>query len=136
MIEAEAESLSLPTDLGEITILENHIPLVANLRAGEIKFKKENSEEFFVVSGGVLEVKPGNEVVVLADTAEFGHEIDVQRAEEARERARKLMSESYKDEKTYAESTALLEKNLARLKVAKKHRTRTHKNLESGSLNE
>jgi F-type H+-transporting ATPase subunit epsilon len=136
MLEVEVESLTLPTTLGEITILPHHIPLVANLVAGEIKYKTEGKENFFVVSGGVLEVRPDGELVVLADTAEFGHEIDIQRAEEGREKAKKLMQEAVKDEKQFAGAAAVLEKNLARIRVAKKHRTHTHQNLESGTLNE
>lgn len=136
MLETEVDSLTLPTQLGEITILKNHIPLIANLVPGEIRYKIGGKQEFFAVSGGVIEVRKDHEVVVLADTAEFGHEIDVQRAEQARERARAAMSESYKDDKTFATAATGLEKHLARLKVARKHRTRTSKNLESGILKE
>jgi len=73
---------------------------------------------------------------VLADTAESGHEIDEKRAEEARVKAQNLMKEGYKDEKTYASAAASLEKHLARLRVARKHRTHTSRNLESGVLHE
>jgi F-type H+-transporting ATPase subunit epsilon len=136
MLETEVDSLTLPTTSGEITVLPNHIPLVSNLAPGEIRYKVGGKQEFFAVSGGVIEVGKNNEVVVLADTAEFGHEIDVKRAEEARVWAKQLMSESYKDEKTMADAAAALEKNLARLRVAHKHRTHTHSNLESGILKE
>jgi F-type H+-transporting ATPase subunit epsilon len=134
LLNEEVDSLTLPTQFGEITILKNHIPLVANLVPGEIKYRKGEEESFFSVSGGFIEVKKGNKVTVLADTAEFGHEIDIDRAEKAREDARKMMHESYKDEKNFADAAAILEKNLARLKVARKHRTKTHKNLGSGKL--
>lgn len=136
MLETEVESLTLPTTMGEITILSNHIPLVANLKPGEIKYKITGKEKFFVVSGGVIEVKEHNEIIVLADTAEFGHEIDVSRAEAGREAAKKLMTETVLDEEKFADATAMLEKNTARLHVAKKHRTHTHHNLESGTLDE
>lgn len=136
MLETDAESLTLPTQMGEITVLPKHIPLVANLSAGEICFRKEGKEEFFSIAGGIIEVKGNGEVVVLADAAEFGHEIDVERAEAARERARKMMQQFYVDEKSYADAVTALEKQLARLKVARKHRTHTHKNLESGVMNQ
>ncbi|MDP3763551.1 MAG: ATP synthase F1 subunit epsilon [bacterium] len=139
MLETEVDSVTLPTTLGEITVLRNHIPLVANLVAGEVKYKTSGKDEFFAVSGGVIEVKPdhsdasvgASEVVVLADTAEFPHEIDVARAEEGRIRAEKLMSESQKDQKSFASATALLEKHLTRIKIAKKHRTHTHTRIEN-----
>lgn len=134
MIDQEVDSLTLPTQIGEITILPNHVPLIANLIPGEIRFKTGIDEKFFAVSSGVIEVKKNNEVVVLAETAEFGHEIDLNRAEEARQRAKNLMTESYKDEKAQVNASAILEKQLARIKIARKHRTHTHKNLESSTL--
>lgn len=136
LLEIEAESLTLPTSMGEITVLPHHIPLVANLAPGEIKYKIDGKENFFAVSGGVIEVKQNGEVVVLADTAELGHEIDVARAEEAKARASKLMQEGAKDDVSFASVAAGLEKHLVRLKVARKHRTHTNKNLESGILHE
>ena len=81
-----------------MTILPNHIPLVANLVSGEMKVVKDGQENFFVIHGGFLEVRPKNEVVILADAAEHVEEIDVKRAEEAREKARKLMEEKYRDD--------------------------------------
>ncbi|OGE74115.1 MAG: ATP synthase F1 subunit epsilon [Candidatus Doudnabacteria bacterium RIFCSPLOWO2_02_FULL_42_9] len=123
MVETEADSLTLPTTMGEITVLPHHIPLVASLVAGEISYKHGGKSDFFAVSGGIIEVKKNNEVVVLADTAEFGHEIDVERAEAAKEAARKLMTEGARDQKTYAGAAAVFQKHLTRLKVAHKHRS-------------
>jgi F-type H+-transporting ATPase subunit epsilon len=134
LVSEKVDSLTLPTEMGEITVLTNHIPLVANLVPGEIRYIMNGKDNFFAVSGGFIEVKEGNKVLVLADTAEFGQEIDLDRAEKAKAQAQKLMQESYTDEKTFADAAAVLEKNLARLRVARKHRTHTHRNLESGTL--
>ena len=131
MLETDADSITLPTTSGEITVLPHHIPLVSALAAGEIKYKVANRENFFAVSGGIIEVKKTGEVVVLADTAEFGHEIDIERAEVAREAALKLMSEASKNEKTYAEASAVFQKNLIRLNVARKHHSRKGTHLEN-----
>lgn len=136
LLETQVESVTIPTQTGQITILQNHIPLVSNLRAGELKYKTEGKDNYFAVSGGFVEVRPGNEVIILADTAEFGHEIDEKRAVEAKELAHKMMQENYHDETALADAIGLLEKNLARLHVARKHRTHTHKNLESGVFEE
>ena len=136
LLDTTAESLTLPTEMGEITVLANHIPLVANLVAGEIKYKHQGKTDFFAVSGGVIEVRKGDEVVVLADTAEFGHEIDLKRAEEARDRAKRLMGEKVSDPKIFQDAAAAFGRNLARIRVAHKHRTHTSKNLESGVLHE
>ncbi len=136
LLDVEVESLTLPTQMGEITILQNHIPLVANLAPGEIKYRAQGKTDFFAVSGGVIEVKKNHEVVVLADTAEFAHEIDVTRAEEAKTRAQQAMSEGTKTDEAYIAAAANLEKHLTRIRVAHKHRTHTNRNLESGTFKE
>ena len=109
--------------MGEITVLANHIPLVANLVPGEVHYVVNGKTEFFAVSGGFIEVKKGNKVVILADTAEFGHEIDITRAEEARTAAKELMKQVVKSEHSYAQAAAILMKHNMRIKVAKKHRS-------------
>jgi F-type H+-transporting ATPase subunit epsilon len=136
LMEKEIDSVSVPTQNGEITILENHIPLVSNLKPGELRFKDKAGESVLAVSGGFVEVRPNNEVVILADTAELASEIDLDRAEKARLDAEQMMAGNYQDEKLSADAVALLEKNLARLKVGRKHRTHTNRNLESGIMHE
>ena len=131
VLETEAESLTLPTSMGEVTILPHHAPYVAQMAAGEIRYKHGGKSEFFAVSGGVIEVKKNNEVVILADTAEFGHEIDIERAEKARESAKKLMTESASDQRTYADASASFQKHLIRLKVARKHHSHKGTKIEN-----
>jgi F-type H+-transporting ATPase subunit epsilon len=121
MLETEVDSLTLPTTMGEVTILPNHIPLVATLEPGEIRYKHGATNDFFAVSGGIIEVKKGGEVVVLADSAEFAHEIDIEKAEAAREEAQKLMTEAGKDQKSYSDASAMFRTQLVRLNVARKH---------------
>ncbi|MBX4191846.1 MAG: ATP synthase F1 subunit epsilon [Candidatus Doudnabacteria bacterium] len=121
VLETDTESLTLPTTTGEITVLPNHVPLVSQLIAGEIRYKQNGKDNFFAVSGGIIEIKKDNEIVVLADTAEFGHEIDIERAEKARDAAKSLMTDSYKDQKGFADASAAFQKQLVRLKVARKH---------------
>lgn len=134
LMDIEVESVSVPTQTGEITILNNHIPLVSNLAPGELRLVQNGETKFFAVSGGFVEVRDNNEVIVLADTAELDKDIDIARAEQAREEALKAMSDNYSDDKTTAEAMAKLEKNLARIKVIRKRRTHTTTNLESGVL--
>lgn len=124
LLESEVDSLSVPTQMGEITVLPNHIPLVANLAPGELKVVENDTRHFLSVTGGVIEVRAGNEIVVLADAAEEAEEIDVKRAEEARERARKIMAEKILSEEEYAQTAAALEKSLARIRVATKKKYR------------
>lgn len=128
--EDEINQVTLPTQEGEITVLPNHIPLISVLTAGELVTKKDGEEIAMAVSGGMIEVRK-NEITVLADTAERAEEIDIKRAEEARERAEKLKEEKIRlDETAYAAAAAIFEKNLARIKVARKHLTRRGMKIE------
>jgi len=119
----EIDEVVIPTMQGEIGILPNHIPLVGILVPGELRIKKEGEEESMAVSGGFVEVRP-DKVLVLADTAEKSDEIDEQKAEEARQRAEAIIKEKRTDATDFAALSAKIEKELARLKVAKKSRRR------------
>lgn len=119
----DVEQVSVPTIDGEITVLKNHIPLITVLKPGELKYSKNGEEFSIAVSGGFCEIRENGEVVVLADTAEHAHEIDLLRAEEARERAAKLMSESRHQEHVDFEAIeSQIEKELARINVGNKYR--------------
>ena len=119
----DVNEVILPTTMGEIGILPHHIPLVAVLAPGEIRVKKDKEELLLAVSGGFIEVQP-TRVIVLADTAEHAEEIDEQRAEEAKKRAEELRTTKRADATDFALVASKLEKELARLKVARKHRSR------------
>jgi len=121
--EDEVLGVSLPTAMGQISILRDHEPMVALLRAGELSIDRAGENDFVAVSGGLIYVAK-NTVVVLADTAEHAQEIDETKAEEARQRAAALMREKLVDSEEYAEATAAFAKELARLRVAKKYRTK------------
>ncbi len=121
VFEDTVESVSLPTVDGEITILPRHIPLVTLLQAGELRIRKGKEEIPLAVSSGVVEVD-GKRVVVLADTAERADELEEEKIEKARQQAQKLMQEKRADAEGFAEASAALEREIARLKVAKRHR--------------
>lgn len=115
--------ISVPTTSGEITILPNHVPLVSILQAGELKIKDKDGEHVVAVSGGFLEIKPDNEVVILADNAERADEIDIDRAEQARQRAVEQMEKVKAEEDVdYAKLQSVLEREVNRLKVGKKYK--------------
>jgi len=119
--EAEVDSITLPTEQGEITVLPCHIPLLASLKPGELVVRKGVEVSPMSISGGFVEVREGSEVTVLADTAERAHEIDLKRAEEAKARAAKLLAERHEEDVDYTALAARIEKELARLRVAKKY---------------
>ncbi len=122
VLQKELTSLSCPTTLGEITILPNHIPLVANLIPGELHAKSGNEDFFLYVAGGFVEVRAQNQVVVLADAAEHHFEISVQQAQEAVSKAQKEMQERKHgmSEQEYAKVAAVLQQSLAKLNIARR----------------
>lgn len=113
--------VTIPTGAGEITVLPKHTPLVSLLKPGELIIQKKDGERvYFAVSGGFVEIRPDNKIVVLADTAERAEQIDRVRAEEARARAEEMLrkAESSEDDEEYARFLALVQKEIARVKVA------------------
>jgi F-type H+-transporting ATPase subunit epsilon len=118
----EIDQITLPTTTGEITILPNHLPLVSTLKAGEVLIKKDKLEIPLAVSGGFLEFAD-NQLTILADTAERIEEIDEARAEQGRAKAKESMEKRQDQEAVdFTALSAKMEKELARLKVARKYR--------------
>ncbi len=125
MFSDEIDSVTIPTTTGNIQVLNHHMPLVSQLAAGEMVIRKGGEEIFLAVSHGFVEVRPDNEVVVLANTAELAGDIDTERAESARARARDLLSQKQVASGEFASVMAAIEKEFARVKVAHKHRSHT-----------
>lgn len=126
VVEQEVYQATLPVFGGEVTILPNHIPYIGTLSAGEIVLRQEQGgpETSLATSGGFVEFHD-NILSILADTAERAEEIDLARAEEARKRAEELKQERVTmDDEEYARTAAALEKEMARVKVARRHHTR------------
>jgi F-type H+-transporting ATPase subunit epsilon len=124
LFEQEVDQITLPVVDGEVTIMPDHRSYIAALKAGEIMFKVDGKETLLVVSSGFIEFN-NNALVVLADTAESAEEIDLTRAEEARKRAEQIKHEKVTmNEMEYARVAAAIEKEMARIRVAKKHHSR------------
>ncbi|MBI2484214.1 ATP synthase F1 subunit epsilon [Candidatus Uhrbacteria bacterium] len=117
----EIEYVTLPTEEGEITVLEDHVPLVGILKPGELIISRLSETIPLAVSGGVVQVRQ-RVITILADTAERVEEIIEERAEEARKRAEEILAETNFDAIEYATLSAKMEKELARLRVARKWR--------------
>lgn len=124
-VQAKVRQVSIPTTEGEITVLPDHLPLVAPIQAGELRVVNEDgSEMLLAVSGGFVTVHPGNRLAILADSAERADELDLKAIEEAKVRAEELLKEKFDDEERYADAAAGLARELARLRVVRKHRSR------------
>ena len=111
---------------GQLGILLHHTPLMTTLLPGELRIKKGGEEVSLAISGGFLEVRP-DRVVVLADAAERVDEIDVERAEAARKRAKERLSQQRELGIDGTRAEAALRRSLARLRVAEMARRRKTK---------
>ena len=68
LFEGEITSVTVPTPNGEITVLSQHLPLVTIVSRGMVRVTLPHGEESVTpFNGGILEVRPGSEAVMLAD---------------------------------------------------------------------
>jgi F-type H+-transporting ATPase subunit epsilon len=121
--EGDVDIVVVPGLEGEMGILPNHAALLSTLRMGVIRVRKGGEEEVFIVTGGILEVQP-DIVTILADAAEHVEEIDIARAEDARNRAAKMLEEGPpKDTDHYLAIEAALRRSNLRLQAASRFRS-------------
>lgn len=103
---------------GEMGILPNHIPLVSPLNIAVARVKKGNREEWVAVHGGFVEIRK-EKVVILAEAAEVGSDIDQFRAQQAKERAERRLA-SQKAEFDAKRAELALQRAMIRLQAASK----------------
>lgn len=121
IFSGEVVSFSAPGVVGGFQVLFNHAPLLAEFGAGEIKLQESNGNlAYFATSGGYVDVVDNN-VTVLAETIERLEEIDIPRAESARERALKKLSEKISETERNTIKVEL-DRALNRIRVAEKRR--------------
>jgi len=120
----DVEMVVAPGANGELGILPRHAPLMTSLQEGVMRVKRQGGqEEVLAIHGGFMEVLP-DQVTVLADSAERAEEIDIARAEEARQRAEELMKQRREDKVDYERAEVALRRSNIRLKIAQGHRRR------------
>lgn len=118
VFQGKVRSVSAPGVMGGFQVLFNHAPLFASIGIGALKIIDDNgNEHIYATSGGFVEVVKNN-VTVLAETVEGSDEIDIARAEAARERAKKRLRERTPEIDVDRAQLALM-RALNRLKVAK-----------------
>ncbi len=124
--KGEVDFITVTTEDGEITILPKHIPLVSVLRVGYVLVNEEGKKHYFAIDGGILEVRHDGSVVILSQRSEHADDIDIQRAEEAIQRAKRYLEEEKKvlSRKEYKHLLHILKKEENRIHVAKKGQRR------------
>lgn len=113
-------SISVPGTSGAFQVLYNHAPILSSFEIGVIKISDSNNNELiFATSGGTIEVLE-NKILILAESLERPKEIDINRAEKAKDRAKeRLASKSKEIDQSRAE--AALQRAINRIKVSKNY---------------
>lgn len=120
----DVDEVVVPSVGGQLTLLPNHVPILTKIAPGELMVKKQGKEQFLAITSGFLELS-NNSISILADYAVRSEEINIQKAKEAQERAKKRMEEKGTD-RDFAEAEALFKRTLLELKVAqRRHRSTT-----------
>lgn len=112
----EADYLSVGSALGVIGILPNHAPLITTILTSKLSITSEKKTLNYAISGGLLHVKEGTVVTILANAIERSDEIDVQRAIDAQLRAENRLKESGVD---VTRARAALARALNRINISK-----------------
>lgn len=122
--EDDVDMVIAPGADGYLGILPHHAPLLTALGPGEFRVKKSGTEEILAVFGGFMDVR-ADKVVVLTEAAEHGEDIDLQRAQEARERAQQELQGPALSVEDEARARAALQRALLRIRVGERRRRRS-----------
>ncbi len=120
LLTTEVDSITAPASEGEVTILPGHIPLFTKLDHGELIYRKDGIEKPIAITSGFMDVRPNNEVVIMVDSATLAENIDLKKAQEAREQAKNIMQEK-REEKDFLIAEAQLRKALTEIKIHNKY---------------
>jgi F-type H+-transporting ATPase subunit epsilon len=117
LVHESVLSVSIPGKNGYLGILPGHAPLLSELQPGELSYIEDHVTHFLAVSWGFAEVLP-ERVIVLAQTAERAEEIDVERAQRAKQRAEDRLGNVTATDIDFERARAALMRSLARLQAA------------------
>jgi F-type H+-transporting ATPase subunit epsilon len=118
VLSEEVDEVVLPGYEGEFGVLPGHTQYLAILNIGVLWYRKGSAVTRIALGGGFAEVTH-DRVVVMADTAERAEEIDVERAQRARDRAEARLKELSMDDETYAKAYADLQRALVRMAMGR-----------------
>lgn len=132
ILEEMVDQVSLPSTLGEITILPEHVPLITSLSSGDIVAVVNGEYIPMAVVGGFVEIKQDENkvttVAVLADFAEHLSELSDEKIEKAKAKTEELKKQmENKEVVDYEHFATELERSITRVRVADKWRTKKYR---------
>ncbi|MEA2114499.1 MAG: F0F1 ATP synthase subunit epsilon [Thermodesulfobacteriota bacterium] len=123
VVSDDVDIVTAPGVGGEFGVLANHAPFLSTIKTGTLSYTKDKQTKYLMVSGGFSEVS-NNKITFLVESAEYGHDIDVDRAMQAKERAEKRLAQTQAQDETFnrVRAEAALQRALARVRAAEQAR--------------
>ncbi|WP_448874147.1 F0F1 ATP synthase subunit epsilon [Desulfobulbus propionicus] len=124
VVSEEVDIVTAPGVGGEFGVLANHAPFLSTIKTGTLSFKKDRVSKFLMVTGGFTEVS-NNKITFLVESAEYGNDINVERALRAKERAEKRLAQAQQSTEKInrVRAEAALQRALARIRTAELSRS-------------
>jgi F-type H+-transporting ATPase subunit epsilon len=119
LVQEMVDEVQVPGQNGYLGVLPGHAPLLSELQMGELSYRQGTRWTYLAVFWGFVEVLP-DRVIVLAEMAERGEEIDVGRAEEARQRAEERLGRPGDPDVELNRAQVALQRAMIRIQVAGK----------------
>jgi F-type H+-transporting ATPase subunit epsilon len=123
VVSDDVDIVTAPGVGGEFGVLANHAPFLSTIKTGTLSYTKDKQTKYLMVSGGFSEVS-NNKITFLVESAEYGNDIDVDRAMQAKERAEKRLAQARAQDETFnrVRAEAALQRALARVRAAEQAR--------------
>ena len=116
--EEEVDEVSIPGREGYLGVLPGHAPLITELQTGPLEYRQNDSRHYVAVHWGFAEVLP-DRVIVLAEIAERGEDIDVERAENKRKRVEEYLKSHPESDPETEKARDDLRRAICRLETAR-----------------
>ncbi len=120
VVNEDVDIVNAPGYGGDFGVLANHAPFLSTIKIGLLTYEQGKDRKSLMISGGFSEVS-NNKITFLVESAEFGSEIDVDRAMKAKERAEKRLTQAaaHDDAFNQIRAEAALQRALSRIKASK-----------------
>jgi F-type H+-transporting ATPase subunit epsilon len=125
VLKEDVEEVQLPGSNGYLGILPGHAPLITQLQIGEVSYRKNQRDYFLAIGSGYCEVLP-DRVTVLAERAERGDEVNLERARASKARAENRLADVHNIDIDFARAEASLRRALARIHAYEKSQGTLH----------
>jgi len=120
ILSEDVDYVGVPGVQGQFGVLSNHIPFLSALAIGSLYYRKDGQVKYLFVSGGFAEVSPDS-LTILAESAEKAEDIDLTRAQQAKERAEQRFQRE-KDRIDFTRAQVALRRAIERISVKEKTR--------------